>query len=516
MSTPQLADLLTVPTQDAVLNQEVLPELQKRKVRTTDWITGSVQRAQAYVIALMRVSTRLAIAALCAAGFEDYVFGVATPPPNPDGSVIDVTGWAPFLAQQRHGVTQIPASYTRRNITFTNAIAVPYGPLQPGSVIVQFPSGNRYVLDQVVTIGASTTTIATFRSEFTSNSLVGRVYNDAPGSSPLVMVTSNFPGVTVTNPAPTYTPVSEVGSGVGLVTPSGSPATTHSVALRIDATGSVAGATVGWSTNVDNLGWVVQSGSSANTLGGVAGLNVSISDNGGAPAFEAGTVYYWATPGSDVTQIGADVETPQALGIRCRGLIPSLAFAKDGNGNWIPASPTQSAYAALALSANSQVRVVLAANDGTVNNKVNLIIAGQGGVVLPPAVVANVTSFFNAYSMLTDVLNVQGSTARTITLGGLTITALQSKLASAQSALLARLQNYLGGVDPVVPLGINGTVDYDYIIALVRTTPGVVKVSGTLTINSAATDLSLPVTPGAFESALWTQPITSAFSWTTA
>src|ERR1700760_1282734 len=114
MATPQLSDILTVPSQDDVLNQEVLPELAKRSVRTTDWLPGSVQRAYAYVVALMRVSVRLALAAICAAGFEDYVFGFSTPPPNPDGSIIDVTGWAPFVAQQRYGVKQIEASFTRR------------------------------------------------------------------------------------------------------------------------------------------------------------------------------------------------------------------------------------------------------------------------------------------------------------------------------------------------------------------------------------------------------------------
>ncbi len=516
MAAPSLADLLTVPNQDDVLNQEVLPELQKRKVRVTDWLSGSTHRAQAYVIALMRVSVRLAVAALAAAGFEDYVFGIATPPPNPDGTIIDVTGWAPLVAQQRYGVIQIAASYTRRLITLTNSVNTPYGPLQPGTAIVlQFPSGNRYVLDQVVTIpasGAGGVVQAYFRSEYPSDSKSGLVYNDPSGSA-ITLVTANYPGVTATNPAPTYSPVAQSGASLGTVTPSGSPTGgSHSVAVRIDASGNVAGSTVAWSTNVDNLGWVSQSGASATNLAGF-GINVTLADNGGSPAFAAGVVYYFTTPGSDITQVGADAETPIALGQRCRGLWPSLAFPKDSGGNWVPASPTQTAYQALALSANAQVRVVFVGVDATIPNKVNIIVAGQGGAPLAPATVANVQAFFNSYGMLTDLPFVQTSTARTITLAGLTVTAKAALLASAQAALTARLQAYFGGVDPAVLLGINGIVDYDYLIALVRTTPGVTKVSGTLTINGAATDLQLPVTPGAFESASWSQSAATAFSW---
>jgi hypothetical protein len=38
---PSFDDLLTVPTQDDVLEQEVLPEVKKRGSRVTDWIVGA-------------------------------------------------------------------------------------------------------------------------------------------------------------------------------------------------------------------------------------------------------------------------------------------------------------------------------------------------------------------------------------------------------------------------------------------------------------------------------------------
>ena len=154
MAMPALSDLLTIPSQDDVLAQEVLPELQRRGARVTDWFVGGVYRTMSYVVALMRMNARTALAALAAAGFEDYVFGFATPPAGPNGP-IDVTGWAGWVAKQRYGITQNPATNTQRNITLTNTTTTAYGPLQPGSMILLFPSGNRYVLNQVVTIPAA-------------------------------------------------------------------------------------------------------------------------------------------------------------------------------------------------------------------------------------------------------------------------------------------------------------------------------------------------------------------------
>src|SRR6185295_4853142 len=237
--------------------------------------------------------------------------------------------------------------------------------------------------------------------------------------SPIQLVTSSFPGVTATNPAPTYSPVSLVGTGVGLVTPGGTPTGgAHSVVVRIDTAGTVAGSTALWSVNVDNGGWVAHSTYSAVSIG--SSMTVTLTDNSGT--FVQGDAYYFQTPGRDITQVGADAETPQQLGTRCRGLIPALAFAKDSNGNWIPGSPTASAYTTLALNANSQVRIVLVRTDPAVNNKVNIIIAGQGGIPLLSSIVANEQAFFNSFQFDTDRVAVATTTGRAITLAGLTIT----------------------------------------------------------------------------------------------
>lgn len=522
MAAPSFTDLLAQPTQDEVIDQDVLPEATKRGLRVNDWNVGAVWRTAAYVISKLYVSVRVAVATVMAAGFEDYAFGKSSPPPDSDGNVIDVTGWASVISVQRYGTPQIDATYTRRIFTLTNSALGAYGPLQPGasSMMVQFPSGNRYILDQVLTIaagalGTPAVTMATFRSEFPSDSAAGDVYNDPPGQ-PLYLVTASYPGVVVTNPAPTFSPVASANAGLGTITPSGTPTSPpHAVAIRIVTQGLAA--TAGWQYAIDGAAWSATQTTAGTGIGD--GITVTLADNSGNPSFLLNSVYYFTTPGSDIIQVGADVETPQALGARCRGLIPAIAFPQDANGRWIPTSPTSSGYETLVRNANANVRVVLVTPDGTVNNKVNIVIAGNGGAPLAPVDVANMQQFLAAFSMLTDAPNVSTSTGRALTFGGLTIVCKSTQLVAAQTTLTQRLQTYLGGLDPATPISINPLIDYDYILALARTTPGVTKINGTLTITTTGgtvtADLPLPITPGAFESAQWTQSSATAFSWST-
>lgn len=509
MGIPSFTDLTTIPVQDDVLNQEVLPELRTRGLKVDDWFVGGVYRAMSYVVALLRLKDRIGLAALTAAQFEDYAFGFTTAPGG-----IDVTGWAPLLAKQRYGVIQIAATYTQRLITLTNSSSTPYGPLQAGDIMLQFTaSGNRYVLNQTLTIPASSSIQAVFRSEFVTNTAAKISYTD-PTNSTIAFVTSSFPGVVATNPSTIFSAVSQSGSGVGLVTATGTPSGTHTVAVRITATGSVGNNTVGWQTNLDNGGWTDRTGTSTVTLG--SGIIVTLSDNSGTPAFVLGSVYYFTSPGSDITQQGVDIESPQALGTRVRGLWPSLSYPQDGNGNWIPTSPTISGYEALTRSSNSQVKVVLVQTDGTIDNQVNIIIAGQGGAALSTAVVANVQSFFDSLSMITDLPAVHGTIPTAIVLGGLTLTVKASQLFAAQLSLQNALARYLGGVDPNNQINVNPTIDHAYITSIARTTIGISKISdNTLTINGVVGDLQMPTVSGQFQSALWSQEVATAFTWIT-
>jgi hypothetical protein len=501
-----LNDLLAEPSQDNVLDQEVLPELRYRKVRVTDWKEGGVYRGMAYVVAKLRVEFRKVIAAIAAGGLPDYAFGLVDPPFG-----LDATGWCDLVGEQFYGEPRIGATNTRRRITLTNATAIPYGPLVAGSLTVVFPAtGNRYILDETITIPGSGAVLALFRSEFLTDSQNGIQYNDPSGSS-IVLVTSSYPGVTATNPAPTFSSVSQSGSGIGSVTPSGAPTGSHSVAVRIDSTGNAGAAQ--WSTLLDNGTWTPQTGSSATNLGGF-GINITLANNGGNPAFAAGAIYYFSTPGSDITQVGRDQETPQEYGARCKAKIPLIAIQLDDVGNAVPVSPTPSGYVLLARKASTQVKIAFV-TVGTVNNEVRIYIAGQGAL-LDASVIAAVQSWFVSRSMLTDKPVTLSPTTGTVTLGGATVTVQQAFKASAQQSINRALALYFGGVDLGRPISVNPRIDHEYISALITTTPGVTNFTDTaLTINGLAQDLQLPIVVGGYEIASWTQDISTALTWIT-
>jgi hypothetical protein len=258
----------------------------------------------------------------------------------------------------------------------------------------------------------------------------------------------------------------------------------------------------------------MQSGSSVTNLGGY-GINIALADAGGSPAFISRTSYYFSCPGSDITQIGADAETPTALGDRVLGLFASLAFPKDSNGSWIPLSPTETSYHALARSANSQVQIVLASPDAHINDQVNLVVAGAGGQVLSGGVLANVSDFFAHYSMLTDRVNVISPSVRVITLAGLVIVVRQNQLVAAQTALQSALAVYFSGLDPGKPFTINPRIEHGYIVSLAQSVGALRGSDVALTINGVTGDLVLPVAANAYESPQWTQSVSSAFVWVT-
>ena len=518
MSTPTFSDLSSAPTQEEIMQQEVMPELQARGVKITDWLPKGCYRAMAYVVAKMRASAMQIQQAVFLGYFGDYCFGRV---PAPFG--IDVTSWAPIKAKQDYGIDQIEATFTRRNFMLTNASNSSYGPLQAGDVMVQFPSGNRYVLDEdaeqtgglPITIPASGSVNAIFRSEYVSNSSIGHVYNssvDLSGSS-ISLVTTSFPGVTVTNLAKNYSDVERVGSGVGTITPSNTPNGNHYVSIRIDSSGKASDSSAGWSTQVDGGSWTSHTGTTATNLGGY-NIDVTLADNSGNPSFIFGTMYYFQCPGSDIIEVGRDIETPQDLGARVAGIYPSLAFAKDPNGNWIPVAPTMTGFEALARSSNDAVKICYV-KTGSVNGQVIVYVAGQGAL-LTTAELANVAAFFAHYNMIAQTVVVAQPTLRTITLGALTIYVLSGQLAAAQDQFKTSLGTYFGGTDPVEQLNPNGLIKHGYLVKLIEQLPGLVKFTDSaMTINGAAVDLQLPITPGAVEMASWVQTAIQAATWVT-
>lgn len=483
-----LADILAIPTIDAILNGEIFPAMRGRGLAVTAWAPLDPWNVLSYVVATLRLQVRQAIATFAAAGFGDYVFGNT---PVPGG--LDVTSWAALRAAQWYGVTPIGAApwptgggtYTKRKIRLTNSAGA-YGPLAQGTIRILFPSGNRYIQDDdAVTIPGAGFIDVVFRSEFPYNSAAGLTYADTSGASPIVLMTSQFSGVVATNPAPVYSPVSQSGPGLGVVTPSNAPTGSHSVAVRIDTSGQVTVAT--WSTSLDGAAFVSQgAAASALNLGGFnCDITLTNDPGGSSPSFLAGTIYYFNWPGSDVTVNGRDAETPQQLGARCYAIWPSLSFVKDANGNWLPNVPPLSAIEALTRSAFSQVVVCKVRRDLAINDKVHVLVAGQGAL-LPSGTLALITSFWKAYSGLTDLYSVDNPATTAITLAGATVTAKANQIAAAKVAAQKKVALYLTGADPnnILTVGDGvATIDRSYINSLIRQTGGVTHLDDGLQIN---------------------------------
>jgi hypothetical protein len=487
----KLDDLLAKPDQQSILDGEVLPELRAQRVRVTDWIVGSLTRGAAYAIAKLRAMTRQSISTIAAIGFGDYVFGFVPLPNATAEEQADLLKWAPIVAKQTHGIDAIEATYTLRNITLTNSTATPYN-AQAGRITIVFPSGNRYVSAADYVSAGNDAVIVSFRSEFTVDSLHGRSYSDPPGTSDIQLVTATYTGVTATNPALTFGPVAQVGSGLGTVTPSGSPGGPYTIKAVITASGNVGGGS--WSSSIGGGALTPQGaiGILAN-LGG-SGITLTPANNGGSPAFVKDTTFYITAPGTDVTQVGRDAETPLELGARWRAVYPLLSFARDAAGNAVPISPTLSGYQVLVLTAFPEVKTCLVLTSNSVNNEVNIYVAGQGAL-LPSSVVAQVQAFLNAFQMLTDFPVVAAPSIDAIALGSGTVKVHSAQAASAKAEAQRRVGIYLAGVDAAAPLPFGGLIDRSYLISLIRSTPGVTHVDDALTIGgsngTAATDYQL-------------------------
>ena len=191
----------------------------------------------------------------------------------------------------------------------------------------------------------------------------------------------------------------------------------------------------------------------------------------------------------------------------------SPAFSKDAAGNWIPGSPTITAYEALARTAFDQVKICFVKTDGTINDKVNIYVAAQGAL-LDPGVIALIQAFFDAYQFISDVVEVRSPTAQAIALGAATVSVTAALEATAKIDVQRRVTNYLTGVDPANPLTIGDgstvKVQHAYLVSLIRGATGVVGLTDTtLTINTFAADYVIP----AGYLATFSQQLSSALTW---
>ncbi len=446
-----LATLQATRTQEQIF-ATMLGVYQANGFPTQSWQPGGTERTRlmAFSAALASVSGDF-IPAATSGGFLSFAS----------------TDWLRLTADELFAIVYNAAGFTQGNITATAATGSgPYSYTDGSLTAIFGASGNRYRVVGAGNIAAGPgSTVLVFKAEF-----AGAKYNDPSNSGALTLVTP-LPGVTMTNPAGTYSAVAKVGSGTGTLTLGGSPTAPHQVILRIDSTGTAA--TAAWSYSLDGSPFVVFGTGNATNLAGTA-INITLVDGGSGTSFVLGDTHTFATPGSWITSQGNDDEANLLLAQRCRNRWGSLSPI-----------PTNSLYELLATSTptvGSQVTQVKVLTDTVINNQVNIVVAGPAGV-LPPTVVASIQSYINPRGPITDTPLVVSPSTLAVTYGGV-ITVRAASLAAAQGAIQTAMTNMTNAV------GINGTLRIAQLIDEVMDVADVVDFAGA-TINGVASNLTL-------------------------
>lgn len=450
-----LTELLDPQTQEEVF-QILLSVYQANGFPVSSWQTGGSERTR-----LMAISTAIYdlssgyIPAIASGGFTSLAALLETP------------DWIRLLASEIYSIDYNQATHTVGEILMTVATGSgPYNISVGGSYAIFTATGNRYISNEAIVLpaGPSATSVS-FRAEFP-----GASYADP--SSAVVSLVSSLPGVTLTNPATSYSSVAHSGSGTGTLTLGGSPVGTHRVIIRIDSTG--ASGVASWSYSIDGAAYVSAGAVASLTNMGGYGINVTLVNGGSGTSFVVFDTYSFSTPGSWITEQGADAETNAALATRCQQRWSSLSPI-----------PVRDFYALLATSTpnvGSQVTQVVILQDQVINNQVNILVAGPEGA-LPGGVISLIQEYVNIRVPITDRPVVQSPVELDVTLSAV-ITVAAGSLSTAQTSIQAAMTNYIQSV------GINGTIRIAAIIDEIMDVDGVIDVDG-VEINGSATNLTL-------------------------
>ena len=450
-----LSDLLTPTTQEDLINQ-LLQLLASQGFPTTSWSPGTPDRAMLYAFTTLLVDqVNNLIPIITAGGYTDFAQGT----------------WLQFLSQQRFNINYTEATYTYGLMTLTaTASAGPYT-IAEEQLIAQFPSGNRYINTTSGTLNAGSTLELTWRSEFTNDSLADPSLNYVDGyipGDPPILITS-LPGVSLDNPPQDYSNatdgyVSSSGLSTGRLYLTGTASDYHSFSIIIDSFGQAGIAT--WSYSVDGAEYISAGAVSSLSDVGGTGINILLVNGTITPSFNKSDIFTFSAPGNWITIQGRDIETDTALRLRDQERWSSIGNINNAN-----------IYQLLAKEASEQVTSVTVLTDGYVDNKVNIIVSGQGGV-LPGDVINSIQQYLLARSPITDfpVVYSPGVVALTI---AATVYVNPLVFNSGQAAIQAALNNYIASV------GINGTIRISEVIRNITNQTGVVD----------CTDVSLSTTP---------------------
>lgn len=452
MST--LADVLTLKTQEewfAIL----LAQAQALGFPVQSWQDGGVEKTRLLAMAAGLESLGNIVPAIAGGSLLDYA-------PN-------YPGWTALTAEQIYAIIQNKATFTVGVLLATNASTQTY-PFTAGSAKVNFgASGNNYFSlgGGTIPAGPGGTLLIPVIAEKAGASYI------EPNNSGAITLVTTLPGVTITNPPTSnFTTVTHGGSGTGVVTPSGSPAAPHSLVINITSTGQTSVAT--WSYSLDGAA-LVNAGAVASLINiGGSGITVTLSNGAVNPSFALGDTYSFSTPGNWITSQGSDQESDSATAARCRNRWSSLSNI-----------PTQSLYQFLATSTpsvGSQVTGCTVVPDPFINDKVNVVVSGPGGVLPSPTITA-IQAFITPRRRGCDNPVVQSPSTLAVTYA-FSYTVPSAQAAAAANAITTALQAYTTSVV------VNGTLRIAAVIELVMEVDGVVDCTG-VTINGVAANLTL-------------------------
>jgi uncharacterized phage protein gp47/JayE len=463
MATPTLTQLLT-PQTNAQIMQQLLNAAQGNGLPVTDWAVGGVMRTLMQMVAdAIYDESGTLIPQIAGGGFVDYATGTSSGSPG---------DWLGLLAQQVYSLTRIAATSTLGNVLLSNSSGSAYT-IQPGQLWITGPTGNQYNTTSGGTLNAGGTLSIAVQSATVNNSLAGQNYTDGPNT--LTTLITPLPGVTVNNPAPDFSSVAQVGTGTGTITLSrttgGTPPTPANVTILINTSGAVGVATYSYSINgaaYVSLGTTAASAALAST-----GTTVALSGT-----FTANDTYSWSSPGSWMTQPGANQETDASLAARMKARWPSLSGV-----------PTANVYALWAKQASASVTSVYVTPDATVPGQVDVMVAGQAGT-LPGGTIAAVQTYIQQRAPITDKVNVISPVNLNVTIAG-TVTVQAKYLTTQQAATAQNVGAYVSS-QAIGPT----TIYYSDIIEMIMIPPvgqpqAIINAAG-VTVNGVAGDLAVP------------------------